>query len=180
MKHLLEKIARTSILEKFENKNLINRDKLLKDYPFLNQKKATFVTLKIDNQLRGCIGSILPNRILLDDIIENSKSAAFRDVRFSPLTLEEFPKIDIEISILTIPKKIEYESIEELKKIIRPQIDGVILSLANYQATFLPVVWEELPFFELFFAELCIKAGMNGDCLKFHPLIYTYQVEKIK
>jgi len=179
MKEILLKIARASILEVFENKKLINRDELIKEYPFLLEERATFVTLKIDGNLRGCIGSILPRMPLIDDVIYNAKQAAFNDPRFNPLTPEEFEKIKIEVSILTIPQKLEYEDKDDLKRKITKK-DGVILALGDKQATFLPSVWEELPVFELFFAHLCMKAGMSGDCLDYHPLIYTYQAEIIE
>jgi len=178
-KKILLKIARASILEEFEKKQLINRDELIKEYPFLSEERATFVTLKINNQLRGCIGSILPRMPLIDDVIYNAKQAAFADPRFPPLTPEEFEQIHLEISILTIPQKLEYENKEDLKRKITKN-DGVILALADKQATFLPSVWEELPVFELFFGHLCMKAGMSGDCLDYHPLIYTYQAEIIE
>jgi len=179
-KKILLKIARASILEEFEGKKLINRDELIKEYPFLAEERATFVTLKIDGNLRGCIGSILPRMPLIDDVIYNAKQAAFSDPRFPPLTPSEYEKIYIEVSILTIPKKLEYEDEKDLKRKVVPKRDGVILSLADKQATFLPSVWDELPLFEIFFGHLCMKAGMNGDCLKYHPLIYTYQAEIIE
>jgi len=179
MKDILLKIARASILEEFENKKLINKAELIKEYPFLAEERASFVTLKIDGNLRGCIGSILPRMPLIDDVIYNAKQAAFHDPRFSPITPNEYEKIDIEISLLTIPQKLEYEDTNDLKSKIRPNIDGVILALGDNQATFLPSVWEELPSFEMFFGHLCMKAGMRGDCLMFHPLIYTYQAESI-
>ncbi len=178
-KKILLKIARASILEEFEGKPLINKDELIKEYPFLKEERATFVTLKIDGNLRGCIGSILPRMSLIDDVIYNAKQAAFNDPRFSPLSPEEYEKIHIEVSILTIPQKLEYEDELDLKRKITKN-DGVILALADKQATFLPSVWDELPIFEIFFGHLCMKAGMNGDCLKYHPLIYTYQAEIIE
>ena len=177
-KKILLKIAKTSILEVFENKKLINKNELLEEYPFLAEERATFVTIKIDGNLRGCIGSILPRMSLIDDVIYNAKESAFNDPRFNPLTPEEFEKIKIEISILTIPQKLEYENKNDLKNKITKK-DGVILSIGDKQATFLPSVWEELPIFELFFANLCMKAGMNGDCLDYHPFIYTYQTETV-
>jgi len=180
MKDILLKIARTSILEEFEGKKLINKEELIKEYPFLSEERASFVTLKIDGNLRGCIGSILPRMSLIDDVIYNAKQAAFHDPRFSPLTPDEYEKIHIEVSILTIPEKLEYEDEKDLKRKIKPKVDGVILALADKQATFLPSVWDELPIFELFFGHLCMKAGMQGDCLKYHPLIYTYQAEIIE
>jgi AmmeMemoRadiSam system protein A len=182
---ILLKLARMSILEEFEGKKLIDRDEWVKNYPFLEEKRACFVTLKMKNRprgsnLRGCIGSILPYRPLIDDVVANAKAAAFEDPRFSPLTPEEFDLIKIEVSVLTIPQKLEYEDKEDLATKIRPGVDGVILQLANHQATFLPSVWEELPVFELFFAHLCMKAGLPGDCLMYHPVIYTYQAIEVE
>jgi AmmeMemoRadiSam system protein A len=104
---ILPKLARLSILEEFEGKKLIDKEEWIEKYPFLAEKRATFVTLKKKNMprgsnLRGCIGSILPYRPLIDDVIENAKSAAFGDPRFEPLRPEEFDEIEIEVSVLTI------------------------------------------------------------------------------
>ncbi|MEO1927784.1 MAG: AmmeMemoRadiSam system protein A [Nautiliaceae bacterium] len=177
---VLLKLARMAILEELENKKLIDKNEWVEKYPFLKENRASFVTLKKHGALRGCIGSILPHRSLIDDIVSNAKAAAFEDPRFPPLRVEEFDEIKLEISLLTIPQKVEYEDKEDLMKKIRPGVDGVILQLANHQATFLPSVWEELPVFELFFAHLCMKAGLPGDCLMYHPVIYTYQAREIK
>jgi AmmeMemoRadiSam system protein A len=180
MKEILLEIAKNSILEELSGQKLININEILEKNPFLKEDRAVFVTLTIDKNLRGCIGSILPQRAFIEDIILNAKNAAFNDPRFSPLTKEEFEKIEIEVSVLTIPERVEYDTKEDLKHMIKPNIDGVILSFASYKATFLPDVWAQLPLFELFFSQLCMKAGMNGDCLKHHPVIYTYQTEVFK
>ena len=182
---ILPKLARLSILEEFEGRKLIDRDEWVEKYPWLEEKRATFVTLKMKNKprgsnLRGCIGSILPYRPLIDDVIANAKAAAFEDPRFPPLTPEEFNEIEIEVSVLTIPEKVEYEDVNDLRTKIRPMVDGVILQLGNHQATFLPAVWEELPNFDIFFAHLCMKAGLPGDCLMYHPTIYRYQAIEVK
>lgn len=178
MKEILLELARQSIESVFSGE-VIDREYFLKTYPFLNENRATFVTLTIDGNLRGCIGSIVPHRTILDDVLHNAKSAAFEDPRFEKLTFEEFQHVKIEVSILTLPKMIEYSSIDELKKIIKPNIHGVIIKKNFYQATFLPQVWEQLPTFELFFAHLCQKAGMGSNCLSSNPEIYLYEVEKI-
>ena len=182
---ILPKLARLSILEEFEGKKLINKDEWIEKYPWLTENRATFVTLKMKNKprgsnLRGCIGSILPYRTFIDDVIANAKAAAFEDPRFPPLTPEEFEEVEIDVSVLTIPEKLEYEDPADLKRKIRPGVDGVILQLANHQATFLPSVWEELPNVDIFFAHLCLKAGLPGDCLMYHPTIYTYQAIEVK
>ena len=176
----LLQIARESIKEELYGSSNLDKIQLQSDNEFLNEQRATFVTLQLDERLRGCIGSLLPQRKLIDDIIYNSKAAAFHDYRFQPLTKEEFEKIQIEISLLSIPQELIYDSISELKEKIRPGIDGVILEKRNDRATFLPQVWEQLPTFELFFEHLCQKAGLCEDCLKNVPTIHTYQVEKIK
>jgi len=173
-------IARKAIKEGLTGEKLIDRDKLIKEYPWLLRPGAAFVTLNENNQLRGCIGSIIAHQPLIDDLIQNAQSAAFRDPRFNPVSPDEFDKLDIEISLLTAPKELPYTDKEDLRKKIRPGIDGVILRLGNHQATYLPSVWEQLPDFNLFFATLCQKAGLAPDCLDAHPVIYVYQAEKIK
>ncbi len=173
-------IARRAIASAFGLVPEPDRDALLAEYPELGREQATFVTLTIDGQLRGCIGSIVPHRPLIDDLIHNARAAAFEDPRFPPLSREEYDRIDIEVSLLTVPQELSYTDVEDLRRKIRPGVDGVILNLNGRQATFLPQVWEELPDFDLFFAHLCVKAGLPQNCLAYHPVILTYQVEKFK
>ncbi len=177
---ILLKIAKDAIEEELYNKSIIDRVDLEANFDFLNDQRACFVTLKLEDRLRGCIGSLLPQRKLIDDVIENAQNAAFRDFRFQPLSKKEFEKVEIEISLLTIPKMIIYDSVEELKEKIRPNIDGVILKQEQNKATFLPQVWEELPSFDEFFQHLSLKAGLDIDSLTHFPEIFTYQVEKVK
>ncbi|MFY9143191.1 AmmeMemoRadiSam system protein A [Sulfuricurvum sp.] len=172
-------IARNAITAHLQGK-AIDKNQLLSLHPELAQPRATFVTLTIHGRLRGCIGSIIAHRSLIDDLVSNAESAAFHDPRFPPLSESELSDLRIEISFLTHPEAINYDDAEELSRIIRPNIDGVILRLGNYQATFLPQVWEELDDFDTFFTHLGLKAGIGNDPLSYHPEIYTYQVEKIK
>ncbi len=155
------------------------RMELVRRFPELAEQRATFVTLTIDGRLRGCIGSILPQRALIDDVIENARAAAFKDPRFPPLSAEEFPRVAIEVSLLTLPRPLPYEDVADLRRKIRPGVDGVIIRFDGRQATFLPSVWEQLPDFEKFFEHLCLKAGLPADCLRLHPDVYVYQAEKI-
>jgi AmmeMemoRadiSam system protein A len=176
------KIVKDSIKEEIYNINLIDKDLYISLYPELKELGATFITINKSSSLRGCIGSLVAHRALIDDLVLNAKSAAFKDPRFSPLSVEEFedPNLSIEISLLNQPKELRYDSIVDLKSKIRPKTDGVILSKDNYRATFLPQVWEQLPTFELFFEHLCHKAGISGNCLEDHPKIELYQVRKIR
>ncbi len=180
MGELLLKIVRQAIAARLGLAPQIDKQKLIKEHPELMHKQATFVTLTIGGQLRGCIGSIIPHRSLIDDLVANAEAAAFEDPRFSPLSAQEFENVDIEVSLLSVPRQLEYKDAQDLRAKITPGEDGVILQLDGRQATFLPQVWEELKDFDLFFAHLCVKAGLPQNCLQYHPVIYTYRVEKFK
>jgi len=174
---VLLKIARDAIKEQLTAQKLIDKQYLTKEYPFLLKNGAVFVTLNKNRDLRGCIGSLVSHRTLIDDVIYNAKAAAFDDVRFLPLSQEEFDQIEIEVSVLSEPEKVSYSSIEELKSLIVPYKDGIILRHQNRQATFLPQVWEQLPEFDIFFAHLGQKAGLGADVLEHNPEIYKYRVD---
>ncbi len=173
-------LARDSIIEVLEAKRIIDSKLLIQEHPLLSEKIATFVTITINNELRGCIGSLQPDRRLIDDIIANAKSAAFEDPKFPPITTSEYLRCTVEISILTPAQKVEYSTIEDLKEHINVGSDGVILSHDGQSATFLPQVWSELPQFDDFFNALCTKASLHSHCLCMHPEIYTYQVNTAK
>ena len=177
---ILLDIAKKSIEKKFNKTIKINEDKLLKDFPFLLENSASFVTLTLDGELRGCIGSLKAHQSLFNDVISNAYGAAFEDPRFYELTLEEFKKVNIEISILSIPIEVKYNDIEDLKSKIKPNIHGIILQKDGRKSTFLPQVWEQLPTFEEFFSHLCHKGSFEVNCLDFHPSVFTYEVNKIK
>ena len=142
---VLLQIAKNSILSKFNSKYEINKKAVLLKYPYLNEYGASFVTLNYDARLRGCIGSIVAHRKLLDDVIYNARAAAFSDPRFDVLSVDELPHISLEVSVLSEAKVLEYDDYNDLLKKVRPNVDGLILKHAGYQGTFLPQVWEQLP-----------------------------------
>lgn len=174
-------IAKTAILSKFDDSYAVDKEKLLRQYPFLAQKGAAFVTLNKGQSLRGCIGSIIAHRPLIDDIVHNAESAAFNDPRFPPLEAEEIDTaLMLEVSVLSEPQLIEYDDYEDLKKKIVPHKDGLILKYGQYQGTFLPQVWQQLPTPEQFLEHLSYKAGANPSIYSLHPDIYRYRVEHIR
>jgi len=147
----------------------------------LRRPGASFVTLTIDGELRGCIGSIEPRRPLVLDVQENALAAAFRDPRFWPLTREEFDRVHIEVSVLTPPRPLSYKDADDLIAKLRPHVDGVIIERGWHRATFLPQVWEKLPDPPEFLAHLCMKAGLPADDYRRPGLrVFTYQVEKFE
>ena len=181
IKNTLLTLARDSIAEAVGLPYTLDLKALLEENPELEEQGASFVTLTTSGErLRGCIGSIIAHQKLYEDIIHNAKSAAMDDPRFPSLTKKEFDDITVEVSILSEPELLDYDSIDDLKSKIRVGIDGVVLKHSVYQATFLPQVWDQLPTFELFFSHLCQKAGMEADCLSSIPEILTYQVEEYK
>jgi hypothetical protein len=140
--------------------------------------RGTFVTLKMNGSLRGCIGSLVGTQSLLQGVQENAVNAAMRDPRFPTLSSDEFDHIQIEISLLSQPQPLIYSDSEDLINKLRIHVDGVILKKGTAQATFLPQVWEQLPRPEEFLSHLCLKAGLSSSTWKKENLeILTYQVQ---
>ena len=129
---------------------------------WLRESRASFVTLTQGQELRGCVGALEAQRPLAEDVAANARSAALEDSRFKPLTLEEFARTEIEVSLLSTPKSIAFEDHADLLRKLRPGVDGVILEHAEdgKRATFLPQVWEDLSDPEQFIARLKHKAGI--------------------
>lgn len=144
----------------------------------LKEKRGCFVTLHKRGSLRGCIGTIEPTTSLISSVEENAINAAFCDPRFSPLERDEIDAINIEISVLTVPRAIRFRDCEDLKKQIIPGIHGVILSQGYRRSTFLPQVWEQLPKIEDFMEHLCLKGGMPRSAWQEpHTLVEVYEAE---
>ncbi len=174
----LVKLARAAIEEYLKEGKIID----LKEIPFQSWKKlgASFITLenRLSGNLRGCIGSIIPIQPLYKDVIRNSIAAATQDPRFRPLSLFELPETRIKVSILSYPKPIQYEDPKDLLNKIEPMKDGLILRYKNFQGTFLPDVWEDLPEKTLFLSNLCLKANLPADCWINLPVeIYRYRTK---
>ena len=138
----------------------INNEEFVPDYipPVLTQYGATFVTLKLRGELRGCMGSVYPTKPLILDIIDNAKNAGFQDPRFEPLTLEEFKRLEVSVSILSSIEKINFKDERDLLSKIYPH--GIILVERNKRAVYLPEVWEQLPERQVFLNTLKEKAGL--------------------
>jgi len=146
--------------------------------PLPNTKYGTFVTLKKNGHLRGCIGNLQASESVKEGVKRNALSAAFHDSRFSPLAADEFSEIEIDISVLNQAQVLEYNDAQDLVSKLQPGIDGVILTLGTARATFLPQVWDQLPTVEQFLGHLCRKAGLVESAWQnSSPRIETYQVQ---
>jgi len=174
-KNFLLNLARKSIEYFLEKREVIHVD-AGKIKEKLKEKKRVFVTLEKHGMLRGCIGSFAAEP-LYAAVIKNAIAAAFYDPRFYPLQPDELKDVEIEISILSEPEKIEYKNAEELLKQIKSGKDGLIVKQGSRSATFLPQVWEKLPAKELFLSELCLKAGLDKNEWKKGKLeVFKYNV----
>lgn len=146
--------------------------------PFLSDPGATFVTLKVEGELRGCVGSLQPRRPLGEDVRANAEAAAFDDPRFPPLNRDEFDALEVEVSLLSASAPISVASEGELHSQLRPGIDGVTLQWGARRATFLPQVWESLPDPREFLGHLKRKAGLPLDFWSDELAISRYTVQK--
>ena len=142
----------------------------------LTQFGASFVTLKLNGELRGCIGSVYPTKPLILDIIDNAKNAAFQDPRFEPLTVEELEGLEISVSILSAIERIDFKDERDLLSKIHPH--GIILVERDKRAVYLPVVWEQLPDKEIFLNSLKEKAGLPPNY--FSKTIEAYKFDAIE
>jgi AmmeMemoRadiSam system protein A len=146
--------------------------------PCYDVSRGTFVTLKLDGQLRGCIGTLSGEEPVRENVKRNAVNAAFRDPRFPPLNEAELDRVQIEVSVLTEPLPLPYAGAVDLAAKLRPGVDGVIIRKGPAQATFLPQVWEQLPEAESFLGHLCRKAGLSADAWRDGNVeVFTYQVQ---
>jgi len=158
-KYLLD-LARRS-MEYYEKTNEFLEEE---DVPeTLKEELATFVSVYVGKNLRGCIGTLHAINPVYKDVMHNAVAAAFFDDRFPPLTTEEIKKAKIEISILTKPEKIKFKSTSDLLKKVKPKEDGILLEKEERKATFLPQVWDHFSKKEDFFDHLCMKAGLEAN-----------------
>ncbi len=147
----------------------------------LLERRACFVTLTHKGALRGCIGSIFPEEALYQAVIRRARSAAIEDPRFPPVRGDELKQIEIEISVLTVPRPLKFASPQDLLAKLRPHIDGVVLRVGRSQATFLPQVWESLSDKREFLGELSEKAGLAASAwMDPSAEVLIYQVEAFK
>ncbi|MBT3312269.1 MAG: AmmeMemoRadiSam system protein A [Desulfobacterales bacterium] len=145
----------------------------------LQEKLSCFVTLdKKGTGLRGCIGHFDRKRPLYENIISRTIAAATQDPRFDKVKYEELRDIKIEISVLTKPHKLSFESSKDLLAKLRPYVDGVILETKYGSSTYLPQVWEQIPDKEQFLSYLCRKHGAPDFTWKYdyeNIKVSTYQ-----
>lgn len=146
----------------------------------LTQHRATFVTLNLNDKLRGCIGSLQAGRPLIQDVAYNAFAAAFKDPRFPLVNQDEASRLKIHISVLTPLEPMQYDSQEALLEQIRPGVDGLLLEeQPSSRGTLLPSVWEAVPDVNQFLAHLKLKAGLPADYWSPTVRVSRYSTESV-
>lgn len=130
--------------------------------PSLLDSYGCFVTLldQPSGLLRGCIGTLIARMPLADEIIHSTYETAYHDPRFVPVHADEVDHLRVELSILTPPELLAYQTPADLISKLRPHIDGVTLFIGDRRATFLPQVWEKIADPVNFLEALCHKMGL--------------------
>ncbi len=174
-KKQLLNLARLSIEHGLEHGRApeINLDAYPQD---MQKNAASFVTLQIHKELRGCIGTLEAYQPMVKDVNEHAFAAAFSDSRFPALTLDEFKKLHIEISILSAMTPIDFIDESDLFTKLKPFEDGLTIEDGMHKATFLPQVWDSLNQPQAFLTHLKQKGGFADGPLASSVKAYKYQV----
>jgi AmmeMemoRadiSam system protein A len=144
--------------------------------PEFAEPRGVFTTLYLSagtarHQLRGCVGYAMPVAPLHRAVAETARAAAFDDSRFSPVTMEEYPRLDISLSILSRLEPIGAEAVEIGRH-------GLLISQGNRRGLLLPQVpieqgWDR----ETFLEQTCRKAGLPTDAWRHNTTIEAFTAE---
>ncbi len=129
--------------------------------PALREPQGVFVTLEVAGELNGCIGSIVSVRPLGAAVVELAWRAAFADPRLPALTPDDYPSLEIKLSLISPLEPVPAGSEEELAANLQVGVDGVFIRWGGQNATFLPAVWPKLPDPITFLRHLEAKAGLR-------------------
>lgn len=160
----LVKMARKTVTEFLRNDSKIEDEDFDSKFNF---SSGVFVTLNKQNSLRGCIGYPLPVKKLSEGLIDAAISAATRDTRFSPVTIDELDKIVFEVTVLTPPVEIKVKQSLDYLTEIKVGRDGLIVENPFTSGLLLPQVPIEYDWnVEEFLEHTCQKAGLEKDAWK--------------
>jgi uncharacterized protein len=166
-------IARASIAGQFGKTHAADESAA-----WLRQQGASFITLNLQQKLRGCIGSLRAHRPLLDDVKANAQAAAFRDPRFKPLSVAEYEGIEVEISLLSALSTLSFTDEATALAQLQPHVHGVIFEYGHHRSTYLPQVWTSFADPMMFMATLKQKAGLPPNFWDPGVKLHTYTVAK--
>lgn len=139
--------------------------------PHFAEPRGVFTSLYLQGNLRGCVGYVLPACSVYRAVAETARGAAFSDNRFDPVTVEEAPQLQIELSVLTPPAPIRAEEIEIGRH-------GLLVTQGGRRGLLLPQVpveheWDRVTFLE----QTCRKAGLPIDAWRNGAKIEAFTAE---
>ena len=142
------------------------------DDPALTTPSGAFVTLKIEGQLRGCIGHIEAVQPLIETVNDMARAAALEDPRFQPVTGDDEPRIHIEISAMS-----PIEPVDDLER-IEVGRHGLVVEQGALRGLLLPQVapewgWDR----EEFLRHTCMKAGLPADAYEHGAKVFWFEAE---
>jgi len=164
---LLLRLGHESILSALENREI----SIEPPTTHLAEPRGAFTSLYLHGNLRGCVGYVLPVGSVYRAVAETARAAAFEDTRFHPVTLEEAPHLQIELSILSPPKPISPEAVEIGRH-------GLLITAGFRRGLLLPQVpiehhWDRITFLE----QTCRKAGLPTDAWQAGATIEAFTAE---
>jgi AmmeMemoRadiSam system protein A len=144
----------------------------------LRRETGAFVTLHVDGDLNGCIGSIETDDAVGVSVARHAWSAAFADPRLPPLRWVDYDRLHIEVSLLSPLAPMAAASRDALIDAIEPGVDGLLIAAGSRRAVFLPSVWDQLPTPEEFLTRLVRKAGLDPASWPADLVAFCFTTEK--
>lgn len=138
------------------------------------EASGVFVTLKIEGELRGCLGTLNCCASLDQEVVRCAAEAASEDPRFPPVCSEELEHVRIEISVLGALQEIDPAAADAFA-IGR---HGLVVEHGPRRGLLLPQVaveWSWSP--EQFLGHTCTKAGLSVDAWRNGALVYRFDAE---
>ena len=138
----------------------------------LGEPAAAFVTIRLDDRLRGCIGSVDDDEPLAEVVARCAADAATRDPRFPPLTLSDLSDVRLEISVLTPFRRVADPVEAEVGR------HGVMVEQGPHRALLLPQVagewgWDR----DTLLSQTCVKAGLPADAWRTGAAVHTFEAQ---
>ena len=162
---------------------IIRNDKELAsmDEPELVREKAgIFCTLRLNGQLRGCIGYPYPSHQLGEALVKATIQSATDDPRFNPVTVNELKDIELELTILTPPEIILVSKYQEYYDKIEIGKDGLIIERGNHRGLLLPQVPVEQRWdIDKYLQGICHKAYLPSDSWKEIDQVKLYKFQGV-
>ena len=174
-RNTLISIAKWSIHHLLETGGQSSLPDMFKISDALKLKVGAFVTVYVNEHLRGCIGTFSESEQLYRNVRQMAIQAAFEDHRFKPVQLSELENMRIEISVLSPREKIMNPMEINIGK------HGIYMIHGYRKATLLPQVAVENHFSTIEFLECCAKnkLGLSKDSWR-EAELYVYEAIVIK